>query len=81
MLGLTVKLEVLNSFLISNSREMRLSLVYSQVALYFDPFAFLQLIAVFEPRVGRGRGRGPGGLALHCQLSSLVHNYWILDGF
>ena len=52
---------------------------YSLAGLYFDFFASLQLIAVFEPSVGGERVSR--GFAPHRELPSLVHDYWILDRF
>lgn len=52
---------------------------YSLVAPYSDFFALLQLVAIFEPRVG-GEG-APRGLAFNHELASLVHRYRILHRF
>lgn len=53
--------------------------LYSLAAPYFDFFAFLQLVAIFEPSVGRGRVSC--GLAPNCELASLVHYHWIFHRF
>lgn len=45
--------------------------LYSLAVPYSDFFASLQLVAIFEPPVGRERV--PRGLTLNCELASLVH--------
>lgn len=47
---------------------------YSLAGPYSDFFAFLQLVAIFEPPVGGERV--PRRLAFHRQLASLVHCHW-----
>lgn len=53
--------------------------LYSLAVLYSDFSAFLQLVAIFEPSVGKDRA--PCGLTLNCELASLVHYYWIPHRF
>lgn len=45
--------------------------LYSLGVPYFNFLAFLQLVAIFVPSVGGGGVSR--GLALHCELASLVH--------
>lgn len=45
--------------------------LYSLAVLYSDIFAFLELVAIFEPFVGGGWV--PCGLTFYCELTSLVH--------